>query len=302
MRKLTVIIALTAVATAAPAWAHAEHDHHAAPGWTWDAWITIPLLVAALLFALGRRRLHARSSGGRARLRQRAWLFAGGWLTLAAALVSPLHEAGERSFTAHMTEHELLMLLAAPLFVMAEPLSAMLWAFPPPARRAIGRIGTVRPVSIVFFWSTGAVTATVAQAAVLWLWHMPALFDLALASEGWHVVQHLCFIVSALLFWTAMLGRRGAGAGALGERALAAFCLLVTSFVTGALGALMAFSDSPWYAGYAGLGLAPFGLSPAEDQQIAGLIMWVPGGLVHLIVALILTRTLLMPERTPDAV
>lgn len=262
----------------------------------------MPLLLAALLFGLGWRRLAGRSSGGRVRLQQRALLFTGGWLAMAGALVSPLHEAGERSFAAHMIEHEVLMLLAAPLLVMAEPLSAMLWAFPRAARHAIGRAVSARPVAAIFAWSTGAVVATVVQAAVLWLWHMPALFDLALAREGWHAAQHLCFIVSALLFWTAMLGRRGAGASALGDRGRAAFCLLVTSFVTGALGALMAFSVSPWYAGYARLGLAPLGLTPAEDQQIAGLIMWVPGGLVHLVVALALARTLLTPQRTLDAV
>jgi cytochrome c oxidase assembly factor CtaG len=69
---------------------------------------------------------------------------------------------------------------------------------------------------------------------------------------------------------------------------LAVLCLFVTSLVSGALGALMAFSESPWYAGYARLGMAPFGLTPAEDQQLAGLIMWVPGGLVHALAALAL--------------
>lgn len=304
MRQLIRLAPLLALAVPTAALAHGGHDHGEPPGWTWDPWITVPLLLSAVLFGLGWRRLYARSAGGRPRLKRRLWLFAAGWLTLAGALVSPLHEAGERSFTAHMIEHELLMLLAAPLVVLAEPLSAMLWAFPAAARRTLGRISASRAVSVPFLWATGAVVATLLQAAVLWIWHMPSLFDVALASEGWHATQHLCFIVSALLFWTAMLGRRGAGASALGDRALAAFCLLVTSFVTGALGALMAFSDSPWYAGYARLALAPFGMTPAEDQQVAGLVMWVPGGLVHLVAALALFRTLLVPspQRTADAV
>jgi len=109
-----------------------------------------------------------------------------------------------------------------------------------------------------------------------------------LASDGWHAAQHLSFLVSALLFWTAMLGRRTAPA-------LAALCLVATSIVSGALGALMAFATSPWYAGYARLGMAPFGLTPAEDQQVAGLIMWVPGGLVHAGAALIVVRRMLKP-------
>jgi cytochrome c oxidase assembly factor CtaG len=298
MRALIRLALLPALALATPAFAHAGHDHHEAPGWTWDPWITLPLLLSALLFALGWRRLYARSAKGRPGLARRAWLFAGGWLAMAGALVSPLHEAGERSFTAHMIEHELLMLLAAPLIVLAEPLSAMLWAFPPAARRAIGDVSSSTPVSATFGALTGAIAATVIQAAILWIWHMPALFDLALASEGWHATQHLCFVVSALLFWTAMLGRRGGAAGAPAVRALAALCLLATSVVTGALGALMAFSHSPWYAGYARLPRAPFGLSPAEDQQVAGLIMWVPGGLVHAVAALLLLRTVLAPQRS----
>jgi cytochrome c oxidase assembly factor CtaG len=299
--RLAVPAVLAVLALASPAFAHAGHDHADAPGWTWDPWITGPLLLSGLLFAIGWWRLYARSGNGRARLVRRAWLFALGWLGMAGALVTPLHEAGERSFTAHMVEHELLMLVAAPLIVLAKPLSAMLWAFPPAGRRAIGGLSSSRPVSAVFAALTGAITSTVLQAAVMWIWHMPALFDLALASEGWHATQHLCFVVSALLFWTAMLGRRGAEAGMAGARVLAALCLLATSLITGALGALMAFSQSPWYAGYARLARAPFGLTPAEDQQIAGLIMWVPGGLVHAVAALLLFRTVLAPRRAAYA-
>ncbi len=302
MRALIRLALLAALASSSPALAHAGHDHADAAGWTWDPWITLPLLLAATSFALGWHRLHTRSSKGRPRLRARARWFAAGWLAMAGALVSPLHEAGERSFSAHMIEHELLMLIAAPLIVLAEPLSAMLWAFPAGARRTIGALSTATPVAASFAVLTGAIVSTIIQAAALWIWHMPALFDLALAHEGWHAAQHLSFVLSALLFWTAMLGRHGAGAGRTGTRALAALCLLATSIVTGALGALMAFSQSPWYAGYARLPPAPFGLNPAEDQQIAGLIMWIPGGMVHAVAALLLFRTLIAPRRPANAI
>jgi cytochrome c oxidase assembly factor CtaG len=89
-----------------------------------------------------------------------------------------------------------------------------------------------------------------------------------LRTESWHILQHLCFVGSALLFWWAMLHRA--------NEALAAMCLFATSMIGGALGALMALSNSPWYSSYAAMGLTPFGLSPAEDQQFAGLIMWIP--------------------------
>jgi cytochrome c oxidase assembly factor CtaG len=258
--------------------------------------VTGPLALAGLLFVLGWERLRRRSDRGAAGLRRRAVLFALGWLTLGAALVSPLHQAGERSFAAHMLEHELLMLAAAPLLVSAEPLSIMVWAFPKAGRRRLAEAVRSRPVSGLWRALTEPVTATLVQAAALWLWHMPVLFDIALANPGWHVVQHLCFLVSALLFWSAMLHRRGGRSAHAGRRMIAALCLFATSVVSGALGALMAFSESPWYAGYAQLGMAPFGLTPAEDQQVAGLLMWIPGGIVHAGAALIIVAAVLRSD------
>lgn len=273
----------------APAAAHETGVAHSEPpGWTLDPWITVPLVLALGLFLIGATRLSYRSSRGTGALRKRIRLFLAGWLVLAVALVSPLHQAGERSFGAHMFEHELIMLAAAPLLVLAEPMPAMLWGLPPNIRPSVGGWSRVSFVRRTWRFLTEPVTATLLQAAALWLWHAPALFDLALASEAWHAAQHLSFLVSALLFWTAMTSRRTA-------EPIAALCLVATSIVSGALGALMAFSTSPWYAGYAQLGLAPFGLTPAEDQQLAGLLMWVPGGLVHAGAALLVMRHLLRP-------
>ena len=294
LRCPAICAASTAYLGAGPASAHDLHAPiQAVPGWTWDPWIIVPLLVSASLFATGWGRLRHRSTLGSAVLGRRAMLFSGGWLTLVAALVSPLHEAGERSFAAHMFEHELLMLLAAPLLVLSRPLVVMLWALPSPGRRRVGALGASSPVAAAWRALTEPVTATLLQAAALWLWHAPMLFDLALSNDGWHAVQHLSFLVTALLFWSAMLGSRGRHASTPGGRGLPILCLLATSIVSGALGALMAFSQSPWYIGYARLGMAPFGLTPAEDQQLAGLIMWIPGGLVHAIAALALVPAML---------
>jgi cytochrome c oxidase assembly factor CtaG len=271
---------LLAWAVAGPASAHAGAARLQSFGWTWDVWITGPLALSAGLFALGWTRLRRRTGLGSGRLRRRGLLFALGWTVLAGALVSPLHQAGERSFSAHMLEHELLMLAAAPLLVLAEPLAVMLWAFPAAGRRALGGWSRALHLTGLIRRLTEPVFATLLQAAVLWLWHAPVLFDRALASDGWHVAQHLCFLVSALLFWSAVLTRRPRNAG------LAALCLFATSVVSGALGAMMAFSQSPWYLPYTRLGMAPLGLDPVEDQQLAGLLMWIPGGAVHAAAAL----------------
>jgi cytochrome c oxidase assembly factor CtaG len=271
MKRWLILVAVTA----SPAAAHGDPTHHHVPDWTLDPSITVPLALAAVLYAIGFARLRARASHGSKAMAPGGWLFAAGWLTLAGSLVSPLHEAGERSFTMHMIEHELLMLVAALLLVVARPGPILLWGLPRPLRQLVGGLARL-PV-----WSrlTDPVTATAIQALAIWVWHMPGLFDLALRNEGWHIVQHLSFVASALLFWWAMLHRS--------SEALAAVCLFVTSMIGGALGALMALSASPWYASYAAMGMTPEGLSPAEDQQLAGLIMWIPGGLFHLIAALV---------------
>jgi cytochrome c oxidase assembly factor CtaG len=166
-----------------------------------------------------------------------------------------------------------------------------LWALPRRARQALARAGRTGPWAVAWPALSSVPMATALQAVALWLWHAPALFGLALAHTGWHIAQHASFLAGALLFWHAVWrpGRRAVGAVVL--------ALFFTATVSGALGAFMAFARSPWYAGYAALGLAPWGLTPLEDQQLAGLLMWVPGGLVHAGAALWLLARQLRPAQ-----
>ena len=284
-----VVTAAAGIAWASPALAHAG-EHHEEIGWTLDPSITIPLAMAALLYAVGFVRLHHRADRGRGSLARQAGLYAAGWLLTAGAIISPLHEAGERSFTFHMVEHELLMLPAALLLVAARPGPVLLWGLPRGVRQAVGSVSRWK----AWRYLTDPITATALQALVIWVWHVPGPFDLALRHEGWHIAQHLCFVLSALVFWWAMLHRA--------SEPLAALCLFATSMIGGALGALMALSTSSWYAAYTAMGLTPFGLSPAEDQQFAGLIMWVPGGLFHLGAALLFVGRWLSRRERRDAI
>lgn len=291
MRRLALLLVLLP-ATAA---AHVLTPM-ATQGWRGpEPWMAIPMLLVAALYGLGFARLTRRSGPGRAELSRRGALFALGLTTLAGATLTPLHQLGGHSFTAHMAEHELIMLAAAPLFVLARPLGAMLWAFPAPTRQALAAIPRSRFGGGTWSVVSDPWLATVLQAGALWIWHLPSLFDRALKSEAWHAAQHLSFFVSALLFWSAMLGpRRNAW--------IAAACLFATSMASGALGAFMALSQSPWYAPYAALGLAAFGLSPSQDQQLAGALMWVPGGLLHAAVAVaVLAPQLRAPPSTEAA-
>jgi cytochrome c oxidase assembly factor CtaG len=267
-------IALLALG-AAPAMAHGGHDHGV--GWTLDPVLIVPLALTLIVYVVGWLRLSKRAS---APPRGRA-LFLSGWAVLTLSLVSPLHAGGERSFTLHMIEHELIMLVATMLLAMSGSGGIMAWGLPRPFRQALGG-GWKSPLQSLWRRLTEPVTATAIQAAVMWAWHAPILFDRALESSGWHIAQHACFFASSLIFWWAMLHPRRSGYG------VSAACLFVTSLIGGALGALMSFSASPWYADYAALGMSGIGLDPVEDQRLAGLIMWIPGGLVHGLAALAL--------------
>jgi putative membrane protein len=275
MLGMRILAALLVALAPAPALAHGGHEHGV--GWTLDPVLVVPLALALLIYCVGHARLANRASArppGASR-------FIAGWTVLTLALVSPLHAAGERSFTMHMIEHELIMLVATLLLAMSGSGGIMAWGLPRPLRQSLG--GSWKsPLQSLWKRLTEPVTATAVQAVVMWTWHAPLLFDRALESSGWHIAQHACFFVSSLVFWWAMLHPRRGGYG------VSAACLFATSLIGGALGALMSLSSSPWYADYAAMGMSGIGLDPVDDQRLAGLIMWIPGGLVHGVAALIL--------------
>jgi putative membrane protein len=281
---------LAALAISSAAFAHGAGDPSQPPGWTLDPWVIVPLAILLLIFLIGQRRLASRSGVQR----PLSWQFIAGFAVLSLALVSPLHEGGERSFALHMTEHELIMLVATALLAASNAGGALAWGLPKPLRQLLGG-GWKSPLASLWKRLTEPLTATAIQGVVMWVWHAPSLFDRALESRGWHAAQHLSFIIASLLFWVAMFRRRHGG------YLLSATCLFVTSMVEGALGALMTFSESPWYSSYAAMGLSGIGLDPTTDQRLAGLLMWIPGGLVHGAVAVALLHRWLVGGETRAA-
>jgi putative membrane protein len=267
---IRTVFAALAISGATAAWAHGGDDHSGHAGWTLDPWVTVPLALLLLVYLVGRRRLSQRSSNSP----RSPAMFLSGWTVLTLSLVSPLHAGGERSFTLHMIEHELIMLVATFLLAASASGGLLAWGLPTPARKSLGGSWKA-PLATLWRQLTEPVTATLIQAVVMWAWHAPALFDRALDSRGWHVAQHMSFIIASLLFWSAMLNPRRGG------YLLSAACLFLTSLIEGALGALMALSQSPWYSAYAAMGMSGIGIDPTTDQQLAGLVMWIPGGAVH---------------------
>lgn len=241
--------------------------------WSWDPSVLGGVLMLAAAYLAWRR----------GRPGPRGVAFGAGLVVLALALESPLHTLGERYlFSAHMAQHLLLLLVVPPL---------LLWGLPP---ADTARLLRRRPIAALEArLGAPAVAFTVATVA-LWLWHLPALYDAALVRHGLHVAEHLVFLVTATMFWWPVLHpdpRRRLVAG----RAMA---YLAAALVSGSLlGILLTFAPAgtypfyldppdPWHA--LPLLRGAWGLTPAVDQQLGGILMWVPGGAVYIAGILIL--------------
>jgi putative membrane protein len=180
-----------------------------------------------------------------------------------------------------MTQHELLMLIAAPLLVLGQPGIVLLWALPFPIRAGLGSLPKTRILAATWGAVSAPIAAWLLHGATLWLWHLPALYQATLTSEAVHAAQHTTFLFTALLFWWTLIHGRG-GRMSYG----AAFAYIFTTAVhTSILGALLTCSGQLWYPIYEGRTLQ-FGLTVLQDQQLGGLIMWVPAGLVYIVIAL----------------
>jgi cytochrome c oxidase assembly factor CtaG len=156
----------------------------------------------------------------------------------------------------------------------------------PAWRKALGGIARINLLRAAWRKCSEPMGAWCLHAAAIWVWHVPVLFDAALANEGVHIAQHSCFLGSALFFWWSVFGRgRPAGASIAS--------LFTTMLHTSALGALLTIAPQPWYAPYAQA--SAFGLSALEDQQLGGLLMWVPGGIAYLIAGLYIVAAWLAP-------
>jgi putative membrane protein len=229
-----------AAAWLVPSMAYA-HEGAVLPGDAWRAWtfgpVVTPMLMAALLlYARGVHRIWARAGFDRGVRHWQAWCFAAGMTMLAVAMISPLDALGGTLFTAHMTQHVILMGLAAPLLVLGAPLTAMTWALPRGGRRAVARVANAGPGRGFLRGLTAPAVAWLLHALAIWVWHLPALYSATLGSELVHALQHASFMGTAVIFWWALRDRATHGLGVL--------YLFTTAVHSSLLGALLAFSPN----------------------------------------------------------
>jgi putative membrane protein len=263
----------------------------------WTSWNLDPLVLAGLAMA-GWAYLRGvgalwRGDSRRGVTPWQAVSFAGGLIVLFAALISPLHPLGRELLWAHMVQHVLLVLVAAPLLVLGSPVVPMTLALPIPWRRRIRGWGRVSWLRSTGHFLARPLVAWLLHVTTLWAWHAPALYDAAVRSHVIHAMEHLSFLATALLFWWVALpqGRRHLARGA------DVLYVFTGGVQSGALGALLAFAGTPVYAVYAHTTIR-WGLTPLQDQQLAGLVMWIPAGLLYVVAAgFLFTRWMTSVER-----
>lgn len=250
--------------------------------WSWEPTIVVGLGLAAALYVIGWARMRQRARGRTRIAPWRAWCFAAGLTAIGLALLSPIAAFSGLFFFMHMSQHVLLVMVAAPLLSLGAPMFPWLWALPRGLRLGLARLLRPRhPIRRALDALTRPGVATVLHLGTVALWHVPAYYDAAQGRTVTHDLQHLMFLGTALLFWWPVAP--SVGPPRLGH-GFAILYFIPPMLVGKFIGALITFAEEPLYATYRAVPRV-WGLSALEDQQLAGLTMWV-GGAFFMFVAM----------------
>lgn len=281
-----LVVALTFAS--APALAHADaapapHDFWA--NWTFDPWAVVPLVSLVAVYLNGVRRLLQKSRS----MTSWTWrhlLFACSIVAFLVALVSPVDGLGEALFSAHMAQHMILMLLAAPLLVAARPLAVLMHGMPTPIhRRLAAPLARSKRLRRFAGFLIRPLAATTIQLIVLLAWHAPTLFVAAQVNDGVHTAMRLSFFGAAVLFWLMIFKSASSPglaplAGALASAVTMKISLMSAVIILGA--------DSAFYPEIYANPAAAWSTTALADQQFAAMVMLAPGAVVYLMATFIL--------------
>ena len=254
--------------------------------WPIEPWVLLGVEVAAILYLWGgHRRVHVAGRRSWDASRWRALAFWSGLGVILFALDTPLESLARQLFWAHMTQHLLLIMVAAPLLVVGAPWLQIWRGLPLSIRRPLLKAVVKHPalagVRKLVNWVAAPVGAWVISSGNLWFWHWPAAYDLTLRNHLVHHVEHSLFLGLGILFWAQVIDQHPFHAR-LGQfkRVVYVFTATIQAW---ALAGLLAFATAPFYA-YALLPSRPGGISALTDQQFGAGIMWVPGSITYSIV------------------
>lgn len=227
------------------------------------------LAVAAAAYGVGTRRAWRKVGPGRLVGRAQVGLFSAALVAMAAVLLPPVAPRAESGLVAHMDQHVVLLVVAAPLLALGAPLPAMLWALPERARRPASALWRGVRRNHRRHWPTWAGASLVVSAAVMAGWHAPGPYQAALADRSLHAAEHVTMVLTATGFWWAV------GLGAPRPKGASVAVVFLAALPGTALGAALTLAQRPWYRAYPSL----------ADQQLAGVVMWGFAGLAYVLAA-----------------
>ena len=268
-----------------------------AASWSIPLWATLSLLLTAIVYWRGWR--VARLTRPVELPTWRAGCFFAGLATIWLAIASPLDVLGNWLLLAHMAQHLLLMSVAPPLLLLGAPTVPLLRGLPRGwVREGLGPLFTSRTVHAIARFIVHPATGWIAMNLAYLGWHVPAAYELALRSPGWHEAEHACFLLTSLLFWWTVV-QPWPSRSHWSPWAVVPY-LVSADLANTALSAFLAFSNRALYPTYA---TAPriFGMSALQDQAAAGAFMWVVGSAIYLVPAVGVTMSLLSRRRPRHA-
>ncbi len=261
--------------------------------------VLVPLILLAALHYTGWLRLRRRSDGRFAN-HWRLASYTGGILALALALLSPIDVLSGQLFSAHMVQHLLLMMVAPPLLLLANPFPTFLWALPSRLRASLSAafrrvtawLGRDAFLSQSLLKATAPYGAWAIYVLVFFAWHDGNAYSLALRFPAVHRLEHFTFVGAALLFWwhVTAAAPRFHPKPAQWLRVAYVLAMIPPNML---LGVALSFAATPIYPYYESIPRL-YGLSVLDDQIWGGLIMWIPGSMMYVIAALVLLARLLM--------
>jgi putative membrane protein len=265
--------------------------------WTLDPLLLVPLIALGAAYFVGYRRFSRLPHADRG-YRMRNALFIIGYTALMIALISPLHAVGEQYFSVHMVQHLLLSLVAPPLLLLSSSMPVLLWALPAQDRATLGRlVGQPGPMRSILRGLTRPLVALGLFIATQWIWHQPIAYDWALENRWAHYFEHITFFATAILFWWPVIGAPPLPSPL--SYPLRLGYTFLAWLPNSLLGAGISLSRGPLYPFYVDSAHIT-GTDPAFDQQLAGLIMWVPGDVLFVSILLLLFVAYMQDEQAQE--
>jgi putative membrane protein len=267
--------------------------------WSWRPEIILSLALAATIHLTGRWRLKQRG-GGQVIAPWRTTSYLGGLAVLWLALMSPIDVLSSQYFFMHMIQHLLLVMIAAPLLLIGNPMPIMLWGLPATLRMEVGR--WLRPGA-----TFRRVVAAVTRPGLAWLyfviavvgWHDPNAYNATLESDIVHDLEHLSFFGTAILFWWHVIGVAPRIHRRLSKGVRIGYTVAVVP-PNALTGIAISFASEPIYTYYETVPRLG-SMTVMQDQMLAGTIMWIPGSMMYMLAALILVAQVVRAEEEKQA-